>query len=77
MENETFNIKEVAKYLKCSESLIRNLVRKKAIVYFRVGNRLYFKKSSIDKWITQQEVNNILDSAVDEIKIKPLKSEVK
>ena len=75
--NETFTINEASQYLRCSVSGIRNLVRNKTIPFYRLGNRLYFKKSSIDKWITQQEVNNLLDSVTDtETKIKPLKSGV-
>lgn len=73
--NETFNIKEVAEYLKCSISGIRNLVRSKSIPNFRVGNRLYFKKSSIDNWIRNQEITNMQNTECD-TKIKPLESEV-
>lgn len=73
--NETFNIKEVSKYLKCSISGIRNLVRNKNIPFYRVGNRLFFKKSSIDLWIDEQEKNNMQDT-IYETKIKPLESEV-
>lgn len=36
MENETFNIKEVAKYLKVSQSGIRNLTRNKAIPFYKI-----------------------------------------
>lgn len=73
--NEIFNIKEVSEYLKCSVSTIRNLVRNKEINFYRIGNRLFFKKSSIDNWISKQEFNNMQDS-VYETKIKSLKSEV-
>ena len=34
--NETFNIKELSEYLKCSISGIRKLVRCKRIPYFRI-----------------------------------------
>lgn len=34
--NEAFDVKEVAEYLKCSISGIRNLVRNKKIPYFRI-----------------------------------------
>ena len=72
---ETFTIKEVADYLKVSQSGIRNLVRGRAIPFFRLGNRLYFKKSSIDLWINNQEIGNMRDNDF-EVKIKPLKREV-
>lgn len=57
MENNIiFNIEEVAQYLKCSISCVRSLVRKKEIPYFRIGNRLNFKKDTIDMWIRNQEI---------------------
>lgn len=73
--NETFNIKEVASYLHCSISTIRNLVKNKRISFYRIGNRLYFKKSSIDRWIEKQENQGIQYVEYEE-KINPLKSEV-
>ena len=75
MENETMNIKELAEYLRCSVSTIRNLVRNKEINSFRVGNRLFFRKSSINNWILKQEISNMQDNNF-ETKIKPLKREV-
>ncbi len=73
--NEVFNIKEVSEYLHCSISETRNLVRDKKIPFYRIGNRLFFKKSSIDLWINNKEFNNMQDS-INESKIKPLKMEV-
>lgn len=52
---EILNIKEVASYLHCSISLIRNLVRSGEIPYFRLGNRLFFKKETINYWISNNE----------------------
>lgn len=72
--NETFNIKELATYLKCSESLIRKYVRNKKIPYFKV-NRLYFRKESIDLWIQNQELQNMQQESYDK-KIKPLERKV-
>lgn len=73
--NETFVVEEVAKYLRCSVSGVRNLVRDRKIPFYRIGNRLFFKKSSIDLWINNQEFSNMHDCNY-ETKIKPLKSEV-
>ena len=75
MENETLNIKQVAEYLNCSVSTIRNLVRSKSIPIFHIGNRIYAKKSSLDLWISNQEFNNMQDTEY-KTKIKLLKSEV-
>ncbi len=51
---EIYNVKEVAKYLNCSQSTIRKLLRNNQIPYFRVGYRIFFKKSLIDLWISNQ-----------------------
>ena len=48
---EVFNINELSDYLHCSISMIRKLVREKKLPYFRIGNRLNFKKEMIDTWI--------------------------
>lgn len=73
--SETYNIKEVSQYLKCSVSGIRNLVRNKSIPYYRIGNRLFFKKESIDLWIQNQEETNMYH-VTNELQIKPLLKEV-
>ncbi len=73
--NDTFNIKELAEYLKCSESLIRKYVRNKSIPYFRVGNRLFFRKETIDLWIQNQELQNMQQDTYEK-QIKPFESEV-
>jgi len=50
------NVKEVAEYLKCSESSIRNLVRDKKIPVFKINTKLNFNKEAIDNWVHNQEV---------------------
>ena len=54
-KNENLNIKEVAKFLNCSVSTIRNLVNKREIPFFRLGVKLYFNLESIKKWIQKNE----------------------
>ena len=54
-----FNVREVAEYLRCSESSIRNLVRSNKIPYLRIGSKLNFNKEVIDIWIHNQEMQNI------------------
>lgn len=56
---EIMNVKEMAEYLSCSESKIRNMVRDNEIPYFRIGSKLNFNKTSIDNWIAKQEVQNM------------------
>ena len=48
---EILNIKEIAKYLNCSVSMIRKLIYDNQIPYFRIGNRYYFNIISIKNWI--------------------------
>lgn len=50
------NVKEVAIYLKCSESTIRNMVRDKKIPVFKINSKLNFNKDAIDNWIHNQEI---------------------
>lgn len=52
---EVFTVREVATYLKCSQSAIRKLVSIKAIPFYNVGNRILFRKEAVDNWINQQE----------------------
>lgn len=55
---EILNVKELADYLKCSQSKIRNLVRDKAIPNFRIGSKINFNKEAINLWIKKQEKLN-------------------
>lgn len=57
--NEVFNIKELSKYLKCSIPAIRKLIYSKQIPLFKIGNKYFFRKQTIDNWIIQQEENSI------------------
>jgi len=62
MENEIFNVKEVAEYLHCSESTIRKLMKNNEIPYYRVAYRIFFKKQMIDNWIEEQCKENIKEA---------------
>lgn len=53
------NVKEVAEYLKCSESSIRNMVRAKKIPVFKINSKLNFNKEAIDNWIYNQEITSL------------------
>ena len=56
---EIMNVKEVANYLKCSESSIRNLVREKKIPVFKINTKLNFNKLAIDNWVHNQELMSL------------------
>ncbi len=47
--DQEFDIKGVAEYLKCSVMTIHNLKKDGAIPFYRLGRKVYFKKSEIDK----------------------------
>ncbi len=49
------DIKEVAKYLKCSEAFIRKLTYSEKIPFFRIGRRILFKQSKLEEWISNNE----------------------
>ena len=56
---EIMTVKETARYLNCSESSIRNIVRDKVIPNFRIGSKLNFNKETIDRWVNGQEIRNM------------------
>lgn len=55
LTKQVCGIEEIAKYLDVSVPLVRKLVRAKMIPYFRIGNRLKFKISEIEKWIENKQ----------------------
>ena len=52
--DEVFDVKELTKYLRCSDSTVRKLIKNREIPNFRIANRIYFKKALIDIWIQNQ-----------------------
>jgi excisionase family DNA binding protein len=50
-EEEYFTVSNLAEYLAMSENSIRRLVFWKKIPVTRIGRKLRFKKSIIDKWL--------------------------
>ncbi len=69
---EVMDVKEVAEYLKCSESSIRNLVREKRIPVFRINSKLNFNKIAIDNWVHNQELMSLQSENKYYTEIKPL-----
>ena len=61
MKSVLFDIKEVAEYLHLSVSMVRKMVRFKSIPFCRMGVKLLFPKSEIDKWL-----NNNIDGIKEE-----------
>lgn len=59
MEKVILTVKEMAKYLNCSESCIRKLKQESKIPYFRVATKILFDKNIIDNWIYQNQIISI------------------
>lgn len=56
---DVFNVQELTKYLHCSDSTVRKLIKNKEIPNFRIANRIYFKKALIDMWIQNQYIRSV------------------
>lgn len=56
---DVFNVQELTKYLHCSDSTVRKLIKDKEIPNFRIANRIYFKKALIDMWIQNQCIRSV------------------
>ncbi len=55
MEERFFTLSEVTKYLKIPKSTIYKLSQKGKIPSVKIGKQLRFRKSSLDKWLTEKE----------------------
>lgn len=58
MEDEFFTINEVSKYLKIPKSTIYKLSQKGQIPSSKIGKQLRFRKSSLDKWLSEKETRS-------------------
>ena len=56
---EIMDMKELSKYLRCSDSCIRKLKRENKIPYFKISSKILFDKAKIDNWLADKEVNPI------------------
>lgn len=52
--------KEASALIGCSAYTIKELAREKRIPHYRVGNRYRFTRSSLIKWMADQEEKNYL-----------------
>lgn len=57
--DEILDIKEVTKYLRCSDSTVRKLIKRREIPNFKIANRIFFKKELIDTWINNQCLKSV------------------
>lgn len=67
---DAFDITAAAKYLLLSKFTMYGLVSKRAIIHYKKGKRLYFRKTDLDKWInngrrkTLDEINEEADNYI-------------
>jgi excisionase family DNA binding protein len=52
---ERLTLKEAALYIGASDFKLREMVRQKQIPHYKIGNRVLFRKSKLDEWISMQE----------------------
>lgn len=52
------SVKETAAYLGASQYKTYELARQKKIPHFKIGAKIVFRKSALDQWIMQQELEN-------------------
>lgn len=56
IKRSTLTVSETATYLGVSNDTIYKLCRDGAIVHFRIGSRILFKKGKIDEWVDSQMI---------------------
>ena len=52
--------KQAAEFIGCSVYTLREFVRQKRIPHYRVGAKIMFRITSLEKWIDNQEKDNYL-----------------
>jgi excisionase family DNA binding protein len=50
---------ELADYLRCHQSTIYRMVRRRELPAFRVGSDWRFEKKAIDAWLTSQSARHL------------------
>jgi excisionase family DNA binding protein len=58
--DNTFSIKEAAKYLRISESTLRKLVDAKEVPNYRIRGQIFFRQVSLEQWRSNLENENIM-----------------
>lgn len=56
--DKIYTLEEAAKVLRCSNWTLYQLVKKNEIPFFRVGNRIRFSDSGLEKYKKHQEKFN-------------------
>lgn len=62
---EVMTVNEIALFLHCSTSNIRNMVKANEIPHFRLGYRIYFNKETITQWLRNKEMQSLNGNVID------------
>jgi excisionase family DNA binding protein len=54
MKEQYLNVTQAAAYLTLSKSTVYQYLHYKKIPFFKIGERVVFSKSQLDKWIKKQ-----------------------
>lgn len=57
MITEVLNLEQAAEYVSLSKSAIYKKSSERNIPHFKKGKKLYFKRSELDAWLTEQKVD--------------------
>lgn len=66
-KSEIFNLKECSIYLNCSISLLRKMIYKNEIPFFKLHSKYFFKREILDKWLISK--HNDIDLGIPENEI--------
>lgn len=73
---EVFNLNQAAEYVSLSKSAIYKKTSERNIPHFKQGKKLFFKRSELDNWLTQNRISThaeIEQMASEYIRRKPWK----
>ena len=51
-----FNLNQAAEYVSLSKSAMYKKTAERTIPHFKQGKKLYFKRSELDDWLTEQKI---------------------
>ncbi|MFW5804534.1 MAG: helix-turn-helix domain-containing protein [bacterium] len=60
--NTYFDVKQLSEFLRIPENTVYQMTSKREIPYIKMGRKLYFKRSEIEKWLDAGKIDNIKPS---------------
>lgn len=58
LNKSTMTVAEAARYLGVHEDTVYAMVRDRQIPHIRVRRRIFFRRETLDAWMSQQEAEN-------------------